>query len=69
MMRVETMKFVIDQFERDEHTVIHNLLKNWNHDEKSLKLGRASSNFIFYYKENDQWRVMRAVRDDDRLKK
>ena len=66
MMRIETMKFVTNQFERDERTVIHELIKNWNHDEQSLKLGRVSSNFIFHFKENEQWRVLRVVRDDDR---
>ena len=65
-MNVDLMKKVVDDFDDGKDVVGTKLIKRWMHDEGSLKLWRASSNFIYVFRENDERKILRVTPDAER---
>jgi len=57
-MNVDIMKKVFNDSDDGKDVVGTRLIKRWKHDEGSLKLWRASSNFIYTFRENDKRKIL-----------
>ncbi|MHA1170750.1 MAG: phosphotransferase enzyme family protein, partial [Candidatus Heimdallarchaeota archaeon] len=65
-MNVDIMKKVFNDSDDGKDVVGTRLIKRWKHDEGSLKLWRASSNFIYTFRENDKRKILRVTPDAER---
>lgn len=66
MMNVEIMKYVVNAYDNNEPTIGNFLIEKWNQTEGSLKLGRASANFIYNFDNGEQKQVLRIAPESER---
>jgi Ser/Thr protein kinase RdoA (MazF antagonist) len=68
MMNMNIMMDLVNAFDNGEPTIGDFIIEKWHHTKGTLKLRRASANFIFYYQNNQQDFVLRLTPNSERTK-
>ena len=67
MMRLSLMKEIFETVDSEYNcTLAEELLQPWNYDKNSVKLYRASANFICIFENDDKNYVLRFNKDTER---
>lgn len=69
MMNVEIMAKYVQCFDDKESFFVDDLIKRWEHDPNSHRMGRVSANFIYFFKHNEEQRVLRFTPEAERTEK
>ena len=66
MMNVEIMRQVFEDYDAGKPAIGRMMITSWDHDEDSLKIHRASANFIYFYSYQGKEMVLRITSVNDR---
>ncbi|MHA1185736.1 MAG: phosphotransferase enzyme family protein [Candidatus Heimdallarchaeota archaeon] len=69
MMNVEIMRKYVQCFYDKEGFFVDDLIKRWEHDTNSHRMGRVSANFIYFFTHNEEQRVLRFTPEAERTEK
>ncbi|NHJ38476.1 MAG: phosphotransferase [Asgard group archaeon] len=68
MMNVDIMSEVVEAYDKGEPTIGNFFAERWFHNKNSVKMRRASANFIYMFQNNKQELILRIAPETERSK-
>ncbi|NHK30811.1 MAG: phosphotransferase [Asgard group archaeon] len=68
MMNVDIMSEIVEAFDNGEPTIGDFIIEKWSHNKGSVRMRRASANFIYEFKNNQQQFILRIAPETERTK-
>jgi Ser/Thr protein kinase RdoA (MazF antagonist) len=69
MMNVDIMSEIVQAFDNGEPTIGDFIIEKWSHDKDSVRMRRASANFIYQFRNKQQQYILRLAPETERTKK